>query len=103
MPPWVVGVGGSLNAFYWYQIFALDSVVVEVQKLFSSHGSLLTIAMYHTHIKLTHYDETKKRAQDSQVVKAKENNKLSHGGSSYRYASGTNSRIKALLQSCHRV
>ena len=25
------------NAFYWYQIFALDSDVVEVQEMFSSH------------------------------------------------------------------
>ena len=31
-------------------------------------------------IKLTHYDETKKRAHDSELVKAKENLKLSHGG-----------------------
>ena len=38
---------GRLNVFYWYQIFALDSTVVEVQEMFSSHGSLLTIAMYH--------------------------------------------------------
>ena len=38
---------GGLHAFYWYQIFALDSAVVEVQEMFSSHGSLLTIAMYH--------------------------------------------------------
>ena len=38
---------GCLNAFYWYQIFALDSAVVEVQEMFSSHGSLLTIAMFH--------------------------------------------------------
>ena len=29
------------------QIFALDSAVVEVQEMFSSHGSLLTNAMYH--------------------------------------------------------
>ena len=36
----------GLNAFYWYQIFALDSAGVEVQKLVSLHGSLLTIAMY---------------------------------------------------------
>ena len=35
-------------------------------------------------IKLTHYDETKKRAHDSQIVRAKENLKLSHDGSSYR-------------------
>ena len=39
--------GGGLNAFYWYQIFALDSAVVEVQEMFSSHGGLLTNAMYH--------------------------------------------------------
>ena len=38
--------GGGLNAFYWYQIFALDSAVVEVQEMFSSHRSLLLIAMY---------------------------------------------------------
>ena len=38
---------GGLNAFYWYQIFALDSAVVEVQEMFSSHGGLLTNAMYH--------------------------------------------------------
>ena len=39
--------GGGLNAFYWYQIFALDSAVVEVQEMSSSHGSLLNIAMYY--------------------------------------------------------
>ena len=38
---------GSLNAFYWYQIFALDSAVVEVQEMFSSHEGHLTNAMYH--------------------------------------------------------
>ena len=37
----------GLNAFYWYQIFALDSAVVEVQEMFSSHGGHLTNAMYH--------------------------------------------------------
>ena len=26
---------GGLNAFYWYQIFAKDSAVVEVQEMFS--------------------------------------------------------------------
>ena len=54
-------------------------------------------------IKLTLDDETKKRAHDSQIVRAKENLKLSHGGSSYRLASGTNPPIKALRQSRHRV
>ena len=29
------------------QYFALDSAVVDVQEMFSSHGSLLTITMYH--------------------------------------------------------
>ena len=38
---------GGLNAFHWYQIFALDSAVVEVQEMFSSHGGHLTNAMYH--------------------------------------------------------
>ena len=40
------GGGGGLNAFYWYQVFALDSAVVEVQEMFSSHGGHLTNAMY---------------------------------------------------------
>ena len=38
---------GGFNAFYWYQIFALDSAVVEVQAMFSSHGGHLTNAMNH--------------------------------------------------------
>ena len=77
----------DINGHYWYQIFALDSAVVEVQEMFSSHGGHTTNAMYHhgnTLIKLTIHDETKKRAHDSQIVRAKENLKLSHGGSSYR-------------------
>ena len=40
-------LGGALNAFYWYQIFALDSATVEVQEMFSSHGGHLTNAIYH--------------------------------------------------------
>ena len=38
---------GGLNAFYWYQVFVLDSSVVEVQEMFSSHGGHLPNAMYH--------------------------------------------------------
>ena len=38
---------GDLNAFYWHQIFALDSAVVEVQEIFSSHGNIPTNTMYH--------------------------------------------------------
>ena len=49
--------------------------------------------------KLAHHDETKKRAHDSQKVRAKENLKLSHGETSYRSASGTNPPIEALRQS----
>ena len=57
--------------------------------------------MENTLIKLTHYDETTKMAHDSQIVRAKESLKLSHGGSSYRCALGTNLPIKALHQSRH--
>ena len=60
---------GRLNAFNWYQIFVLDSAGVEVQERFSSHVSLLTIAIYHKEKhsnQLTHYDETNNRAYDSQ-------------------------------------
>ena len=42
-------------------------------------------------------------AHDSQIFRAKENLKLSHGGSSYRYASGTNQPIKVSRRSRHRV
>ena len=38
---------GGLHAFYWYQIFILDSAVVEAQKILSLHGGFLTIAVYH--------------------------------------------------------
>ena len=41
-------------------------------------------------IKLTHYDETKKMVYDSQIVRANKNLKLSHVGSSYSQASGSN-------------
>ena len=55
--------------------------------------------MYHqreTIKSLTHYDDSKKRAHDSQIVRAKENLKLSYGGPSQRHALGNNQRIKAL-------
>ena len=38
------------------------------------------IIMENTLIKLTHHDETKKRAHVSHIVRAKENLKLSHEG-----------------------
>ena len=77
----------AYDTFYWYQIFALDSAVVEVHEMSSSHGGHLTNAMYHhgnNLIKLTLHDETKKRAHDSHIVRAIANLKLSHGRSSYR-------------------
>ena len=55
---------GGLNAFCWRQIFAIDSVVVNAQKLFSSHGGYLTNTMHHHReknlIKFSPYDETTK-------------------------------------------
>ena len=36
------GLGG-LNAFYWYQIFALDSAVVEAQEMVSSSIFIILI------------------------------------------------------------
>ena len=67
---------GGLNAFYWYQFFALDSAVVETQKL-SSHGGFLTTlysmnsSQRNNLFKLTHYDEIQKRAHDLQIVRGK--------------------------------
>ena len=45
----------------------------------------------------------KKMTHNSQIVRAKENLKLSHGGSSYRQASDINPPIKALRQSRQRL
>ena len=54
--------------------------------------------MFHNRetIKLTNYDDTKKRAHDSQINMAKENLKLSYDEPSQQLASGTNKQIKAL-------
>ena len=62
-------VGRVTVLFYRYQPFALDSVTVKTKKILSSHSDFLTIAMYHHRlIKLTHYDDTKKKTHDSQIV-----------------------------------
>ena len=68
--------------------------------MFSSHGGFLTILTIARNnlIKLTHYDETKKTAHDSQIFRATENLKLSHGGPSQRQASSANQLIKTLRQ-----
>ena len=52
-------------------------------------------------MKLTQYDDTKKRALDSQIVRAKETLKLSYGGPGMLQASGTKQRIKPLRQGHH--
>ena len=52
-------------------------------------------------INLTHYNVTKKKAHDSQIVRAKENLKLSYGGPGQGQATGLNQRIKALRQNRH--
>ena len=36
----------DLNAFYWYHIFAQDSVAVKTQNVFSSQGGFLFFTMY---------------------------------------------------------
>ena len=41
------GGGGGLNCNLLVPNLCPNSAVVEVQEMFSSHGSLLTIAMYH--------------------------------------------------------
>ena len=80
-------------------------MVVNTHTLFNSQEGFLANAM-HQHrknnlVKLTNYEETKKRACDSQIVRAKENFKLSYGGPSQGQTSGTNQQIKALCQVRH--
>ena len=54
--------------------------------------------------KLTHNEETKERAHNTQIVRGKENLKLSYDGTSQRQASGTNQTdcqlyIRAVIES----
>ena len=51
-------------------------------KVFPNYGNVKS--WKNNLIKLTHYDETKKMAHNSQIVRAKENLKLCHRGSSLR-------------------
>ena len=97
--------GGGVNTFYWRQIVALDYVVDNTQNLVSSHGGFLINASSQRNnlIKLTHYDETKKRAHDSRIVRAKETLKLSYIWPRQRQASSTSQRIKALRQGRHWI
>ena len=55
---------GGLNAFYWRQIFALDSVVVETQNCLARMEVSLLMQCNTTEnnqIKVTDYGKTKKR------------------------------------------
>ena len=45
--------GGGLNACYWYQIFDLDSAVVEVQGMLA-RKYLLYIGMFHLYVRMCH-------------------------------------------------
>ena len=78
--------------FTSFRIFALGSVVVKTQTCLARMKGFLTIAMYERNniIKYTHYDETKQKAHDLQIVRAKGNLKLSYDGSRQKQKSGTN-------------
>ena len=69
--------------------------------MLSSHGGYLTIAMQHNTETILSNGETKSRAHDPDIVGAKEDLKLSHGGPSQRQASDTNLTFKAFRQSHH--
>ena len=100
--------GEQKGAKWWIMVYTIIYYGIwhnYFTKLFSSYGGFLTNSMYHHRetIKLNWhaYDDTKKRAHDWQIVRAKENLKLSFGGPSQRQTSGTNQRIKALHQGHH--
>ena len=85
---------GGLNAFYCCQIFALGSALLRHINVKLANSHLLQYSIMEK--QSNRIGETKKRAHDSQKVRAKENLKLSHGGPSYNQASGTNPPIKTL-------
>ena len=64
----------------------LDSVVVKTQnclaRMEGKHYLMQCIITENNQIELTHYDYTKKRTHDSQIVRAKGNHKLGYGGPS---------------------
>ena len=104
---WGGGGGKGSNTFYWRQVFVIDTAVVKTKILFSSHGgfpSLCNVSSQRNNlIKLTHYDETKKMAHDSKIVRATENVKFDHVGPSQRQSSGANQLVKALHQGRYSV
>ena len=72
------------------KIFAIDTVVVNAQNCWRFFSQCNASSQRNNLIKITHYDETMKRANDSQIVRANKNLKLSYGGPSQGQASGTN-------------
>ena len=75
----------SANTFYWYQIVDLDSVDVKIQKnnVAWRLPNFCNVASQRNNLKqIKHYDDTKKRAHDSHIVRAKKM-KVSHGGPSH--------------------
>ena len=83
------------------KIGTVDYVVVKTQWRFLNYCN--ASSQRNNLIKFTHYDVSKKRAHDPQLVRATENPKLSYGVPSQGQASGTNQRIKALRQGGHGV
>ena len=70
--------------------------------MFTSNVGFLTYSMHHHRknnlIKLTHYDETKKRAHNSQIVRAKGKFQLRHGGPSQIHALETKLYVRAVIE-----
>ena len=66
--------------------YTFQSVTVKIESEYDQEAIKLMqcIIMEKHSNQITHHDETKKRAHNSQIDRAKENLKLSHGGSSYR-------------------
>ena len=93
------GGGGGLNAFYWRQIFALDSVVVKTQNCLAR---MEASSQRNNQIRIKHYDKTKKMANDSQIVRANKKPQFElRLAQPQRKRSGINKRIKALRQGRH--
>ena len=74
------------------QIFALDCFLLKHQLVkfackLSNYCNVYVSSQRINIIKSTHYDETRKRAHDLQIVRAKETLNLIHGGHGKRQAS----------------
>ena len=83
----------------WYLIVSIPDLCTLTYFPYYCNAS----SHYNNPIELKHNDNTNNRARKSQIVWAKKNIKLSHGGHSQRHASGTNQPIKALRQDLHWV